>query len=150
VDAGAAEYIEKGLTGGLGGGLSAFAPFYDASLTAVDNYAKTKFGTGFGSLAPNAQDAVLGDVQADKAGTGFLPSPATWFALLLEHTRQGMFCDPVYGGNKSFIGWDLIGYYGVKSPATAADQRLDVVLAPVHKSTYADGQFPKARKEAQA
>jgi hypothetical protein len=32
----------------------------------------------------------------------------------------------------------------------AGYQKLNVKVKPAHKSTYADGQFPKARKEAQA
>ena len=34
--------------------------------------------------------------------------------MLLEHTREGMFSDPIYGGNVNFAGWDLIGYPGIK------------------------------------
>jgi gluconate 2-dehydrogenase gamma chain len=92
---------------------------------------------------------VLADMEANKA-TGFTPSSKTFFALLREHTLQGMFSDPVYGGNKNFAGWDLLGYPGVRMPVPAADQRIGVTVKPAHKSTYADGQFPKAKKEAEA
>ena len=39
-----------------------------------------------------------------------------------EHTLQGMFSDPYYGGNADFIGWDMIGYPGVRLATTAAQQ----------------------------
>jgi hypothetical protein len=68
----------------------------------------------------------------------------------MEHTLQGMFGDPVYGGNKQFAGWDLIGYPGVRMPVPANFQKIGVSVPKAHKSTYADGQFPKAKKEAQA
>jgi hypothetical protein len=61
-----------------------------------------------------------------------------------------MFSDPVYGGNKNFAGWDLLGYPGVKMPVSPDDQKLDVVVKPAHQSTYANGQYPKARREAVA
>ena len=35
-----------------------------------------------------------------------------FFELLRTHTIEGMFCDPVHGGNADLIGWKLIGYPG--------------------------------------
>lgn len=34
------------------------------------------------------------------------------FALLRQHTIEGMFCDPMHGGNRDFAGWKLIGFPG--------------------------------------
>jgi gluconate 2-dehydrogenase gamma chain len=36
----------------------------------------------------------------------------TFFRLLRQHTIEGMFCDPLHGGNAGMIGWQLIGYPG--------------------------------------
>jgi gluconate 2-dehydrogenase gamma chain len=44
-----------------------------------------------------------------------------FFSALVLHTRQGMFCDPVYGGNDSRVGWDLIGFPGPRSLADTRD-----------------------------
>ena len=57
------------------------------------------------------------------AATGFTGSSAQFFTLVLNHTHQGTFGDPYYGGNANFIGWDLIGYPGVRTMVTAADQK---------------------------
>ena len=35
-----------------------------------------------------------------------------FFRMLRQHTIEGMFCDPMHGGNKDLIGWQLIGYPG--------------------------------------
>jgi gluconate 2-dehydrogenase gamma chain len=148
-DAGAAAYIETALGGGLGGGLKGLAPFYNAGLSAVDAYATSAYGAAFTALSPDKQDAVLSDIESGKA-TGFTPTSDAFFRAIQEHTLQGMFGDPVYGGNKNFAGWDLIGYPGVKSPFPAGDQKLGVTVKRAHKSTYADGQFAKAKKEALA
>ena len=32
---------------------------------------------------------------------------------------------PYYGGNRNFVGWDLVGYPGVRLAVTADEQRLD-------------------------
>ena len=37
---------------------------------------------------------------------------SVFFRLLRTHTIEGMFCDPVHGGNAGMIGWQLIGYPG--------------------------------------
>ena len=35
-----------------------------------------------------------------------------FFELLRRHTIEGMFCDPMHGGNVDKIGWQLIGFPG--------------------------------------
>jgi gluconate 2-dehydrogenase gamma chain len=35
-----------------------------------------------------------------------------FFELLRQHTIEGMFCDPMHGGNAALVGWKLIGYPG--------------------------------------
>lgn len=144
VDAGVSAYIEKA----LGGALKDLASLYTGALTAVDAYATSRFGAAFTALAPAQQDAVISDIESGKA-TGFTPSSDTFFSALHEHTLQGLFGDPVYGGNKGFAGWDLLAYPGVRMPVPARYQKLDVGVPAAHKSTYAGGQYPKAKKEAQ-
>jgi gluconate 2-dehydrogenase gamma chain len=34
---------------------------------------------------------------------------------------EGMFADPVYGGNKDFAGWRLVGFPGAQPAFTGAD-----------------------------
>jgi gluconate 2-dehydrogenase gamma chain len=35
-----------------------------------------------------------------------------FFQLLRRNTIEGMFCDPVHGGNAGLIGWQLLGFPG--------------------------------------
>ena len=35
-----------------------------------------------------------------------------FFELLRTHTIEGMFCDPMHGGNADMVGWRLIGFPG--------------------------------------
>jgi gluconate 2-dehydrogenase gamma chain len=35
-----------------------------------------------------------------------------FFQLLRQHTIEGMFCDPMHGGNANLIGWQMLGYPG--------------------------------------
>ncbi|HEX3805037.1 MAG TPA: gluconate 2-dehydrogenase subunit 3 family protein [Solirubrobacteraceae bacterium] len=149
VEAGVASFIARSLQGGLSGGLEKLAGFYTANLAAVDAYAQTAYGGSFASLSPTTQDSVVADVESGKA-TGFTPDAPTFFATIREHTLEGMFSDPAYGGNQNFAGWDLIGYTGVVMPLPAKDQELGVKVTPAHQSTYAKGEYPGANKEAVA
>jgi hypothetical protein len=78
--------------------------------------------------------------------TGFMPNAATFFNLVRTHTIQGTFCDPYYGGNANFAGWDLIGYPGLRMTVDAQEQRMSAPKA-VRKSAYEDAMF--ARKGSQ-
>jgi gluconate 2-dehydrogenase gamma chain len=91
------------------------------------------------------QDSLLIDVEAGAAtGSGFGASSAAFFAMLRAHTWQGTFGDPYYGGNRDYVGWDLIGYPGVRTVVNADDQRLGVVPRPLRRSAYDSDQFHKA------
>jgi len=140
-DARVVHYIDRA----LGGALASSRPAYAAGLASVDRYATSSRGKRFLDLADTDKDSVLIDVETG-AATGFTGSSAQFFALMLNHTRQGMFGDPYYGGNANFIGWDLLGYPGVRTMVTAADQKALEAheLKPNHKSAYDYETFNKA------
>ncbi len=137
-DARADRYIDQA----LGGALSASRQAYADGLASVDTYARTSKGALFAALPPDDQDAVLREMEANTA-TGFSPDASTFFELLRTHTLEGTFCDPYYGGNADFVGWDLIGYPGIRLVVTPRHQRLDVAPRPVHRSAYDFGRFVK-------
>ena len=103
----------------------------------------------FAKLSPADQDLVLQDV-ASGAATGFPNGSIAFFNLVRTHTIEGTFCDPYYGGNANFVGWDLIGYPGVRTVVTADEQRMGIELKPNHKSAYDYAMFTKASARASA
>jgi gluconate 2-dehydrogenase gamma chain len=129
-EAHAAEYIDRA----LGGALAAARSDYKLGLTAIDRAAQQTFGAVFAKLAPPQQDAVLRELQE-----------TPFFNLVRGHTLQGTFCDPIYGGNANFVGWDLIGYPGVRLAVSAAEQNLSTPATPTHTSAYTSGMFAKIR-----
>jgi gluconate 2-dehydrogenase gamma chain len=140
-----AHYIDRA----LGGGLSASRAAYGAGLAALDRYARASRGKPFLELSGNDQDSVLIDCETGGA-TGFTGSSAQFFAMLLSHTRQGMFGDPYYGGNANFVGWDLIGYPGVRTAVSPTDQKALEAneLKFVRRSAYDYASFHKATASA--
>jgi gluconate 2-dehydrogenase gamma chain len=137
-EARAAHYIDRALAGPLSPSRQAYA----AGLAALDTHARASKGGPFASLSSADQDAVLADVESNVA-TGFTPNGAAFFALVRAHTIEGTFSDPYYGGNANFAGWDLIGYPGVRVSVVPAEQQLNVVVPPNHKSAYDLGMFRK-------
>ena len=47
--------------------------------------------------------------------------------LLALHTRQGFYADPIYGGNRDRIGWQVIGFPGPESLAEVHSGRFTVI-----------------------
>jgi gluconate 2-dehydrogenase gamma chain len=136
-EARAAHYIDRALTGPLRASRDAYA----AGLAAIDGYAQASKGAPFVKLAPRDQDAVLTDMERNVA-TGFTPNAATFFNLVRTHTIQGTFCDPYYGGNANFVGWDLIGYPGLRMAVDADEQRMSAPKA-VRRSAYEEAMFAR-------
>ena len=125
-EARASQYIDRA----LGGWLAPSRDAYTEGLAALDSAARARSGKRFVELAPAEQDALLAALDE---------SP--FFALVRTHTIQGTFCDPAYGGNAGFVGWDLIGYPGVRLNVTAADQRMGVQVKPMRRSAYDYAMF---------
>jgi gluconate 2-dehydrogenase gamma chain len=134
-EARAAYYIDRALTGPLRSSRESYA----ANLAATDVYAGSTKGAGFAQLAAADQDAVLSEMEKNVA-TGFSPNAAAFFNLVRAHTIQGTFCDPYYGGNANFVGWDLVGYPGIRMAVGEDEQRLKAPQ-PVRKSAYDDAMF---------
>jgi len=140
-EAGVTIYIDRALVGALTSSRQAYA----GGLAALDRYARSSRGKAFAELPPTDQDSVLIDVETG-AATGFSGSSAAFFAMVLNHTHQGMFGDPYYGGNRNFSGWDLMRYPGVRTMVTPTDQKTleNQQLKPNHKSAYDYESFTKA------
>ena len=116
-DANVANYIDLALAGAY----ADQGDMYRRGLAALDAYCNEKHKDAFVYLKPDKQDEVIGEMEAGKA-TGFAwPSAQAFFNTLRTHTMEGMFSDPVYGGNRDFAGWKLVGFPGAQPTFTAAD-----------------------------
>lgn len=87
---------------------------YGAGLDELNRLARGPLSLvpgAFATLPAPAQDTILEslDLQA-----------APFFAALFEHTMEGVYGHPVYGGNENFVGWQSVCYpgdvHGVRFP----------------------------------
>jgi gluconate 2-dehydrogenase gamma chain len=124
---------------------------YVEGLRDLDACARKKYSADFVALTAERQDEILRDVE--RSGTGepttlaVSDAPAgpvssepalqqtstevdlDFLPLLVTHTRQGFYADPIYGGNRDRIGWQVIGFPG---PASLKD---------VHTGRYTTLQY---------
>jgi gluconate 2-dehydrogenase gamma chain len=137
-EARAAHYIDRA----LGNALASSRQAYSNGLAALDRYARSARGASFAELSTKDQDDLLSELEAGTAN-GF-PESSAFFNMVRSHTIQGTFCDPYYGGNANFVGWDLIGYPGVRTSVGPDEQRLGADLTGNHKGAYDYEMFTKA------
>jgi hypothetical protein len=130
-EARAAHYIDRSLAGALAASREA----YRAGLIGLDARAQRMKGQAFARLPDADQDAVLMALEKDDPG---------FFGLVRGHTLQGMFGDPYYGGNAGFVGWDMIGYPGVRLAVTEPQQAMDPHLTKARMSAYDFPMFDRS------
>ena len=111
-EAGVVIYIDRQLAGPYGHDRDRYlqGPFesgvpevgYQGKATRQEIYHEgVKRLPGFDRLPPTEQDAALKQIESTE-----------FFALLRQNTIEGMFCDPMHGGNVDMLGWQLIGFPG--------------------------------------
>jgi gluconate 2-dehydrogenase gamma chain len=139
----AVRYIDRALAGALADQRDA----YRIGLEALERYARQTRGAPFLQLTETRQVSLLIDIEsgtATGANVGFIGSSAQFFALMRGHVMQGTFGDPHYGGNAGFVGWELLGYPGVRTVVTPAEQKLLSPPTAVRRSAYDNPMFNKA------
>jgi gluconate 2-dehydrogenase gamma chain len=118
-DANVLNYIDLALSG-------AYADqqdFYRRGLAQLEAFCQQAHQSSFTRLDATRQDMVIAALEEGKA-TGFTwPTAQAFFNTLRTHTMEGMFADPVYGGNKDFAGWRLVGFPGAQPLFTTADMQ---------------------------
>jgi gluconate 2-dehydrogenase gamma chain len=116
-EAGVINYIDLALAGAY----ADFQEFYRRGCAALDQHCRATHATSFAELAPTEQDAVITAMIESKLPTFTWPTSQAFFATVRTHTMEGMFADPLYGGNKDFAGWRLVGFPGAQPLFTEAD-----------------------------
>jgi gluconate 2-dehydrogenase alpha chain len=134
LEIGVLDYVERALAGPYAGQL----PAYQAALAGLDHAAVQPFA----SLPADRQDALI-----DRLERRDIPqieqSAAGFFETVWQHLREGLFADPIHGGNRAMAGWRLIGFPGAQTGYSAAEQELDVIITKAPQSVmdlYPDSQ----------
>jgi gluconate 2-dehydrogenase gamma chain len=116
-DAGVLNYIDLALAGAY----ADLQEFYRRSCAALEEHCRKTYSKSFAQLTAAQQDSVITAMIEGKASSFTWPTSQAFFNTLRTHTMEGMFADPVYGGNKDFAGWRLVGFPGAQPAFTEAD-----------------------------
>lgn len=88
------------------------AELYRIAIHDLDDYCRSTFGDkSFVNLPAADQDKILTGLEHGKIKLARAPAKA-FFTMLLQNTQEGFLADPMYGGNRDFTGWKLIGFPG--------------------------------------
>jgi gluconate 2-dehydrogenase gamma chain len=133
VDLGVAVYVDRALASGWGKGERFYAQgpwrqgtpnqgyqlaltpaeLYRAGVEAANAYCRKTWGKTFDRLAPAQKEAFLqGLAKAQVELPGGLPAQP-FFDLVYQTVMEGMFADPIYGGNRDKAAWKMVGFPGV-------------------------------------
>jgi len=132
-DIGIATYIDRALAGSWGKGDRLYmqgpwgkgtpnqgyqlpltpAALFRAGIEGSNAQCRKSFGKTFDKCAAEEKETFLRDLSGGKITfEGGLPGRA-FFDLLYQTVMEGMFGDPIYGGNKDKVVWKMLGFPGV-------------------------------------
>ena len=86
------------------------AELFRTALAAI-NGELSKAGTPFAQMSADQQDTYLARLEVGGKNLGGVPSDV-FFSHLWDCTVEGLFSDPVYGGNRDMVAWRMIGFPG--------------------------------------
>jgi gluconate 2-dehydrogenase gamma chain len=106
------------------------AQLYRAGIEATNAYCGKTYGKTFDRLNETQREEVLIGLASGKLSfEDGLPARVFW-TTVYQTVMEGMFSDPIYGGNRNKAGWRMIGF-----PGAIAVHREHVVQ-------YRDKPFP--------
>jgi len=117
----------------LAGAYAELQDFYRRGLASLDAHCRATYKESFVHLTPEKQDEVIAALEEGKASEFTYPTAREFFVTLRIHTMEGMFADPVYGGNRDFAGWRLVGFPGAQAIFTPSDLKstAEFTRAPI-------------------
>ena len=87
------------------------AQLYRTAIADVDAWCSKNNQRPFAEQDAAAQDKLLQGLESGDIELARAPAKE-FFQMLLQNTVEGFLADPMYGGNRDFVGWKLIGFPG--------------------------------------
>ena len=132
-DLGVNIYIDRALAGGWGKGDRLYmqgpwkqgapsqgyqlpltpAQLYRAGIAATNAHCRKTYGQSFDRIEAAQREEVLTGLSTAKINFDNGPPVRVFWATLYQTVVEGMYSDPIYGGNRNKAGWAIIGFPGV-------------------------------------
>jgi gluconate 2-dehydrogenase gamma chain len=141
IEAGAVYYIDRALDGPYAG----YQRAYRVLLHELRDGIRQRHGVGVRELDDAQLDQILGELEAQPAEEDALQrvpgrqlelglGPSSSFEMLRSHVMEGVFSDPVHGGNRDFAGWRAVNYPGAHYVYSAEEQQVFEPLTKPYQS----------------
>ncbi|QIN83456.1 hypothetical protein GBA63_13035 [Rubrobacter tropicus] len=102
-------YLDRALAGAY----REEAETYRRGLAALDGASVERYGETFAGCKIDQQDALISALERGEL-TGFaVPDGRSFFALARAHLQEGLFADPIHGGNRDKLGWRFLDHPGI-------------------------------------
>jgi gluconate 2-dehydrogenase gamma chain len=125
-------YIDRALAGGWGKGERLYmqgpwkrgtpnqgyqlpltpAQLYRAGIEATNAHCRKTYGKPFDRIDAKQREEVLVGLSGGKITFENGPPVRVFWGTVYQTVMEGMFSDPIYGGNRDKAGWKLIGFPG--------------------------------------
>jgi gluconate 2-dehydrogenase gamma chain len=132
-DVGINIYIDRALAGGWGKGDRLYmqgpwapgvpeqgyqlplipADLYRNGIAATNRHCVKTYGKPFDQLSEAQREELLKNLDGGKVVFEGGLSSRVFFGVVYQTVMEGMFADPIYGGNKDKAGWKMVGFTGV-------------------------------------
>jgi gluconate 2-dehydrogenase gamma chain len=89
------------------------AQLYRAGIAATNAICRKTYGKTFDALDEKQREDVLVGLSTDKLKFEGGPPVRVFWTTVYQSVMEGMFSDPIYGGNRNKAGWKMIGWPGV-------------------------------------
>jgi gluconate 2-dehydrogenase gamma chain len=132
-EAGVIYYIDRSLAGFM----RDLQPIYRRGLQVLADISIESFGAEFSLLDDGQQQDIVAALDA-RAATDSEDFAGQFYRIVREHTVQGFFGDPAYGGNRSVVGWKLVGFPGAQWGYTAEQMQPGVDARSIPILTVGD------------
>ena len=86
---------------------------YRNAIASCNEQCVKQYGKTFDKMAAEQRETFLLGLQGGKVTLENGPPGRTFFVMLYQNVMEGLFADPMYGGNKDKAGWKMIGFGGV-------------------------------------
>ncbi len=89
------------------------AQLYRAGIESTNVHCQKTYGKAFDRLDEKQREEVLVGLSSGKISFESGPPVRVFWGTVYQTVIEGMFSDPIYGGNRNKAGWRLIGFPGV-------------------------------------
>jgi gluconate 2-dehydrogenase gamma chain len=86
--------------------------YWRRGLKSLQEYAVSVHGSNFEDLAAETRTQILQDLFDNKPTNFEGPTPIEFAFEMYDMVIAGFFTDPVLGGNRGMVGWELTGFNG--------------------------------------